>query len=63
MKDRIAVTLVDDLERSGKLKPGGTIVEATGGNTGIALALVARERGYKFIVTMPDCIQVGFQHT
>ena len=56
VKDRIAVALVDALEASGALRPGGTIVEATGGNTGIGLALVARSRGYGLTVTLPDCI-------
>jgi cysteine synthase A len=54
VKDRIGVAIVDAAERSGALKPGGTIVEATSGNTGIALALVAAARGYKAILTMPE---------
>lgn len=54
IKDRIGVAIVDAAEQSGALKPGGTIVEATSGNTGIALALVAAARGYKIILTMPE---------
>ncbi|MEZ0052456.1 cysteine synthase A [Mycobacterium sp. MAA66] len=54
VKDRIGVAIVDAAERSGALKPGGTIVEATSGNTGIALALVGAARGYKVILTMPE---------
>ena len=55
VKDRIGVAMVDALESEGKLKPGvSTIVEATSGNTGIALAMVAAARGYRCILTMPD---------
>lgn len=54
VKDRIGIAMVDAAERSGKLKPGGTIVEATSGNTGIALAMVGAARGYKTVLTMPD---------
>jgi cysteine synthase len=54
VKDRIGVAIIDAAEQSGELKPGGTIVEATSGNTGIALALVGAARGYKVILTMPD---------
>jgi len=54
VKDRIGVAIVDAAEASGALKPGGTIVESTSGNTGIALALVAAARGYKVILTMPE---------
>jgi cystathionine beta-synthase len=54
VKDRIAVRIIDDLERSGKLKPGGTIVEATSGNTGAGLAMVAAVRGYKTVFVMAD---------
>ncbi len=54
IKDRIAMPIIEKAEREGKLKPGGTIVEGTSGNTGIALAIVAALRGYKCIFTMPD---------
>jgi cysteine synthase A len=54
VKDRIGVAIVDAAEKSGELKPGGTIVEGTSGNTGIALALVGAARGYKVILTMPE---------
>lgn len=54
VKDRIGVAIVDAAERSGELKPGGTIIEATSGNTGIALAMVGAARGYKVVLTMPE---------
>ena len=54
VKDRIGVAIVDAAERSGELHRGGTIVEATSGNTGIALAMVGAARGYKVVLTMPD---------
>ncbi|MCO1339559.1 cysteine synthase A [Kocuria polaris] len=54
VKDRIGVAIVDAAEKSGALKPGGTIVEGTSGNTGIALALVGAARGYRVILTMPE---------
>jgi cystathionine beta-synthase len=54
VKDRIAISMVDAAEREGKLKPGGTIVEPTSGNTGTGLAIVAALRGYRCIFTMPD---------
>src|SRR5512135_3101154 len=54
VKDRIGVAIVDAAEASGELKAGGTIVEATSGNTGIALAMVGAARGYKVVLTMPD---------
>jgi cysteine synthase len=54
VKDRIGVAIVDAAERAGELKPGGTIVEATSGNTGIALAMVGAARGYNVVLTMPE---------
>jgi len=54
VKDRIATLMIDAVEKEGRLKPGGTIVEATSGNTGAGLALIAAVRGYKVIFTMPD---------
>ncbi|WP_105035330.1 cystathionine beta-synthase [Cryobacterium aureum] len=53
-KDRIAVRIIDAAERDGLLKPGGTIVEPTSGNTGVGLALVAQQRGYKCVFVLPD---------
>ena len=54
VKDRLGVALIADAERRGALKPGMTIVEATGGNTGIGLAFAAATRGYRLILTMPE---------
>lgn len=58
VKDRLAIAVVDAAEASGELTPGGTIVEATSGNTGIALAMVAAARGYKAILVMPDTMSI-----
>ena len=58
VKDRLAIAIIEDAERTGALKPGQTVVEATSGNTGIALAMVCAVKGYPFVAMMSDSFSI-----
>src|SRR3989442_2219362 len=59
VKDRIGITMLEAAENAGKIRPGGTIIEGTSGNTGMGLALAAAVKGYQWIFTMPDKMRQG----
>jgi cysteine synthase A len=61
IKDRVAKAIIEDAEKNGRLQAGGTVIEATSGNTGIGLALVCKARGYKAIIVMPDSMSIERQ--
>lgn len=58
VKDRLAISVIEEAERSGDLKPGQTFIEATSGNTGIGLAMVCAAKGYPFVATMPTSVSI-----
>ena len=58
IKDRLAISIIEEAERSGDLKPGQTVIEATSGNTGVGLAMVCAAKGYPFVATMPTSVSV-----
>ena len=63
VKDRLALGVIEEAERSGKLSPGQTIIEATSGNTGIGLAMVCAQKGYPLVVTMAETFSIAVSYT